>query len=150
MRNVVEARLEDNASAAKVAEQQVVGNAKAIAGAIEPYYGGAASEKLFGLLAGHWGAISAYLNATHAGKKADQDAAFKKLVNNAGEISAFLGGANPHARTFSAATGTHRRRGSRERFEQENGMSALLKLTLAGTEPAAQQKCASPSTGPAA
>ena len=95
VRNVVEARLEDNASAAKAAEQQVVGNAKAIAGAIEPYYGGAASEKLFGLLAGHWGAISAYLDATHAGKKADQDAAVKKLVDNAGEISTFLGGANP-------------------------------------------------------
>ena len=96
VRNVVEARLEDNASAAKAAEQQVVGNAKAIAGAIEPFHGEAASEKLFGLLAGHWGAISAYLDATHAGKKADQDAAFKKLVDNAGEISTFLGGANPH------------------------------------------------------
>jgi len=72
VRNVVEARLEANAGAAKAAEQQVVDNAKAIAGAIEPYYGKAASEKLFGLLAGHWGAISAYLDATHAGKKADQ------------------------------------------------------------------------------
>jgi len=96
VRNVVEARLEDNASAARAAEQQVVSNAKAIAGAIEPYYGEAASDKLFGLLAGHWGAISAYLDATHAGRKADQDAAFKKLVDNAGEISTFLGGANPH------------------------------------------------------
>ena len=96
VRNVVDARLENNSSAAKAAEQQVVDNAKAIAGAIEPYYGNAASEKLFGLLAGHWGAISAYLDATQAGKKADQDAAFKKLVDNAGEISTFLGGANPH------------------------------------------------------
>jgi len=95
VRNVVEARLEDNASAAKAAEQQVVGNAKAIAGAIEPFYGQAASEKLFGLLAGHWGAISAYLDATHAGSKADQDAAFKKLVDKPG-VSTFLGGANPH------------------------------------------------------
>ena len=96
VRNVVVARLQDNAGAAKAAEQQVVDNAKAIAGAIEPYYGKAASEKLFGLLAGHWGAISAYLDATHAGKKADQDAAFKKLVDNAGEISTFLASANPH------------------------------------------------------
>lgn len=48
VRNVVEARLEANAGAAKAAEQQVVDNAKAIAGAIEPYYGKAASEKLFG------------------------------------------------------------------------------------------------------
>jgi hypothetical protein len=96
VRNVVDARLENNTSAAKAAEQQVVDNAKALAGTIEPYYGKAASEKLFGLLAGHWGAISAYLDATHAGKKADQDAAFEKLVDNAGEISTFLGGANPH------------------------------------------------------
>jgi len=96
VRNVVDARLEDNANAAKAAEQQVVDNAKALAGAIEPHYGKAASEKLFRLLAGHWGAISAYLDATHAVKKADQDAAFKKLVDNAGEIATFLGGANPH------------------------------------------------------
>jgi hypothetical protein len=59
-------------------------------------HGEAASEKLFGLLAGHWGAICAYLDAMHAGKKADQEAAFKELVDNAGEISTFLGGANPH------------------------------------------------------
>jgi hypothetical protein len=44
VRNVVDARFENNASAAKAAEQQVVDNAKAIAGAIEPYYGNAASE----------------------------------------------------------------------------------------------------------
>ena len=96
VRNVVDARLAGNASAAKSAEQQVVDNAKAIAGTIEPYYGKAASEKLFGLLAGHWDAISAFLDATRAGSKADQDAAFKKLVANAEEISTFLAGANPH------------------------------------------------------
>ena len=96
VRNVVEARLANNAGAAKAAEQQVVDNAKGIAGSIEPYYGKAASEKLFGLLAGHWGAISAYLDATHAGDKAAQDAAFKKLVSNADEISTFLAGANPN------------------------------------------------------
>jgi hypothetical protein len=96
VRNVVDARLGNNTSAAKAAEQQVVDNAKAIAGTIEPYYGKAASEKLFGLLAGHWGAISAYLDATRAGNKADQDAASTKLIDNAGEISTFLAGANPH------------------------------------------------------
>ena len=96
VRNVVEARLANNAAAVKTAEQQVVDNAKAIAGAIEPYYGKPASEKLFGLLAGHWGAIRAYLDATQAGDKSAQDAAFDKLVGNASEISTFLGGANPH------------------------------------------------------
>jgi hypothetical protein len=96
VRNVVDARLADDAARAKASEQQVVANAKAIAGAIEPFYGKAASEKLFGLLAGHWGAISDYLNATHVGKKADQDAAYKALGANADEIAKFLGGANPN------------------------------------------------------
>ena len=96
VRNVVDARFEGNANEAKVAEQQVVANAKAIAASIEPFYGKAASEKLFTLLAGHWGAISDYLDATRANRKAGQDAAFKQLVANADEIAAFLGGANPN------------------------------------------------------
>jgi hypothetical protein len=96
VRNVVDARFEGNTSEAKVAEQQVVANAKAIAASIEPFYGKAASEKLFTLLAGHWGAISDYLDATRANSKSGQDVAFKQLVNNADEIAAFLGGANPN------------------------------------------------------
>ena len=96
VRNVVDARFEGNANEAKVAEQQVVANAKAIAASIEPFYGKAASEKLFTLLAGHWGAISDYLDATRANRKAGQDAAFKQLVANADEIAEFLGGANPN------------------------------------------------------
>ena len=95
VRNVVAARFAGNASQAKAAEQQVVANAQAIAGAIEPYYGKAASDQLFKLLAGHWGAISSYLDATRAGKKADQDAAYKALVDNAGQIATFLSNANP-------------------------------------------------------
>jgi hypothetical protein len=96
VRNVVEARVADDAARGQAAEQQVVANAKAIAAAIEPFYGKEASEKLFGLLAGHWGAISDYLDATHARKKAEQDAAYKKLAGNADQIAVFLGGANPH------------------------------------------------------
>jgi len=96
VRNVVEARFAGNAGQAKAAEQQVVANAQAIAGAIEPYYGKAASDQLFKLLAGHWGAISSYLDATRAGRKADQDAAYKTLVDNAGQIATFLSGANPY------------------------------------------------------
>lgn len=99
VRNVVDARFEGDAAKAKAAEQQVVANAHALAGAIEPFYGKAASDKLFGLLAGHWGAISDYLDATRAGKKADQDAASARLVANAGEIATFLGGANPNLPT---------------------------------------------------
>lgn len=96
VRNVVDARFAGDASEAKAAEQQVVENAQAIAGAIEPFYGKAASDQLFKLLAGHWGAISDYLDATRAGKKTAQDAAYKMLVDNAGQIATFLSGANPH------------------------------------------------------
>lgn len=95
VRNVVDARFEGDENAAKAAEQQVVANAQAIAGAIEPFYGEAASEKLFELLAGHWGAISGYLDATLADSKSEQEAAFNQLVSNADQIAAFLGGANP-------------------------------------------------------
>jgi hypothetical protein len=37
--------------------QQVVANAKQIAGSIEPFYGKAATDQLFKLLAGHYTAI---------------------------------------------------------------------------------------------
>lgn len=95
VRNVVVARLHGDAAAAKAAEAEVVANARAIAGAVEPFYGKAASDGLFQLLAGHWGAISEYLDATRSGSKAQQDAAFTKLNANARDISVFLSGANP-------------------------------------------------------
>lgn len=93
VRNVAVETLAGNTAAAKAAEDQVVANARQIAGAIEPYYGKAASEKLFGLLAGHYGAVKEYLVAQD---KAAQDAAWKKLGANAEEIAKFLSGANPN------------------------------------------------------
>jgi hypothetical protein len=96
VRNVVEARIAGDADRAKVSEQQVVPNAKALAGAIEPYYGKPASDKLFALLAGHWGAISAYLDAARGHQDADKKAALDKLTANAGQIATFLSSANSH------------------------------------------------------
>ncbi len=96
VRDVVVATFAGNKQAAAAAEKQVVANAKQIAGAIEPYYGKEASEKLFGLLAGHYGAVKQYLEATAAGSKAKQDAAVKNLTGNATEIAKFLSGANPN------------------------------------------------------
>jgi hypothetical protein len=96
VRDVVQHTLSGNTAAAKAAEDQAVANAKAIAGAIEPFYGKPASEKLFGLLAGHYGAVKEYLEASKAGSKPKQDAATGKLVANANEIAAFLAGANPN------------------------------------------------------
>lgn len=94
VRNVVVSTFAGNQPAAVAAEQEVVANAQQIAAAIEPYYSKDASEKLFGLLAGHYGAVKQYLEATVAGRKDMQDAAFKNLNVNASEIARFLSGAN--------------------------------------------------------
>lgn len=104
VRNVVASTLDGNAAAAKAAENEVVANARAIAAAIEPFYGKAAADKLFGLLAGHYGAVKQYLEATTAGNTAKQDAASQALIANAGEIATFLSGANPHL-PFDAVNG---------------------------------------------
>ena len=80
----------------KVAEQEVVSNAKALARTITPFYGQAASDKLFDLLAGHWGAVRDYNTATLAHSKANQQKATAKIIANAHEIAKFLSGANPN------------------------------------------------------
>jgi hypothetical protein len=96
VRNVVVETFAGNKKAAAAAEKEVVANAKAIAASIEPFYGKAASEKLFGLLAGHYGAVKQHLDATAAGSRAKQDVAVKNLTGNATEIARFLSGANPN------------------------------------------------------
>lgn len=96
VRNVVLTTKLGDADAAKVAEENVVKNAHAIADAIIPFYGQAAADKLFGLLAGHYGAIKEYMTASYAGSKEGKDAAFDKLKKNAEEIAAFLSSANPN------------------------------------------------------
>lgn len=94
VRNVVVATFAGNQPAAAAAEQEVVANAKQIAAAIEPYCGKDAPERLFGLLAGHYGAVKQHLESTLAGSKGKQDAAYKSLSSNATEIARFLSGAN--------------------------------------------------------
>lgn len=96
VRNVVIETFAGNKKAAAAAEKEVVANAKAIAASIEPFYGKAASEKLFGLLAGHYGAVKQHLDATAAGSRGNQDAAVKSLTGNATEIARLLSGANPN------------------------------------------------------
>ena len=96
IRNVAVATMDKNAAARESAEKSVVANAQQIAHSIEPFYGKAASDKLFTLLAGHYGAIRDDLDATVAGNAAGQEAAVKALTANAAEISTFLSGANPY------------------------------------------------------
>lgn len=66
VREVSRALAEKNATAADFAEKQVVANAKGIAGSIEPFYGKAATDQLFKLLAGHYTAIKAHATASVA------------------------------------------------------------------------------------
>lgn len=96
VRNVAVATMEKNPARAKVSEEQVVANAKQIAAAIEPYYGQAASDQLFTLLAGHWTAVKAHIVATAKGDAKGQQAAFAQATKNADEIATFLSGANPN------------------------------------------------------
>ncbi|MGA2762880.1 MAG: hypothetical protein ABSG17_05915 [Spirochaetia bacterium] len=96
VRNVALMTRLGNMAGAKVAEGQVVQDARDIANAISPYYGQPAADTLFGLLAAHYGAIKEYMTATYAGKKSAQEAAKAKLEANAEEIASFLSSANPN------------------------------------------------------
>lgn len=96
VRNVAAETIAGNEQAAAAAEKQVVSNARQIATAIQPFYGKAASEKLFGLLARHYGAVKQYLDASVSGNKANQDGAYRDLTANAADIARFLSGANPN------------------------------------------------------
>jgi hypothetical protein len=80
----------------KVAEAEVVSNAKALAATIKPFYGQAAADGLFKLLAGHWAAVRDYNTALVNHSHPDRDKAAKAITVNAREIAKFLSGANPY------------------------------------------------------
>lgn len=112
VREVVRGLAEKNQAAADFAEKQVVANAKQIAGTIEPFYGKAAADQLFKLLAGHYTAIKAHATATVAGDAAGAKKAIADLTSNANEIAKFLSGANPNLpeatlKSLLAAHGGH-------------------------------------------
>ena len=96
VRNVALETLANNPAGAAAAENEAVANARQIAAAMEPFYGKAASEKLFSLLAGHYGAVKQYLEATLADSSEKQDAARKAMSGNAEQLAVFLSGANPN------------------------------------------------------
>jgi hypothetical protein len=97
IRNYVTASAARNQDQKEIAADQVVANAKAIAGAIASFYGQPAGDRMFGLLAGHWGAVKDYSDATFDKKDARaQQEATTRLIANAKEIAAFLAGANPN------------------------------------------------------
>jgi hypothetical protein len=95
VRAVSVATIEKHDAAATIAEQQAVTNAQSIAATIEPFYGAAAKDTFFKLLAGHYGAVKAYLVATVADDATKQGTATQSLTSNAEEIASFLSKANP-------------------------------------------------------
>jgi len=96
VRKVVVAKIANDPAGEKTAEAGVVANAHDIASAISPFYGQAASDKLFTLLAGHYGAVKAYLDASVAKDAKAQSVATDNLTANAEQIATFLSTANPH------------------------------------------------------
>jgi hypothetical protein len=97
IRNVSFATLAKNDAAAKTADEQVIANAHSIAGTFEPFYGAAAKDSFFKLLAGgHYGAVKAYLVATADGNAAAQATATQSITSNAEDIAVFLSKANPY------------------------------------------------------
>lgn len=96
VRNYVVASEAKNTKARDAAEQEVVANAKQLAGAFEPYYGKAASDQLFTLLAGHWGAVKSLEDASVTSNAKLRTEATDKLTANAKEIAKFISGANPN------------------------------------------------------
>ncbi len=109
VRNVVLSSKYGDAEAAKAAESNVVQNAKTIAGSIVPFYGKQAGDKLFELLAGHYGAVKKYMTATFANDKAGMNAARGEIMENANQIAVFLSSANPNwpRQTLESLLTTH-------------------------------------------
>ena len=91
------------------AEKEVVANTKQIASTMTPFYGEAASEKLFSLLDLNISAVREYSEATVAENKQQQDAALAHLASNADEIANFLSHLNPylHKDTVRSLVATH-------------------------------------------
>lgn len=95
VRNVAVATLDKNTMRAEAAEEQAITNDRAIASAIEPFYGTAAKNTFFTLLGGHYGAVKEYLVATAKADVAAQAMATDALASNADAIATFLSAASP-------------------------------------------------------
>jgi hypothetical protein len=85
-----------DAAKSKAAGDHVVANAKQIASAVSSFYGKPAGDQMLTLLAGHWGAVKAYADATFAHDDAGRTQAMQNLNANAKDIANFLSGANPN------------------------------------------------------
>lgn len=79
----------------KKAKDAEVKNGHEIANAVAGFYGKAAGEGLFKLLAGHVGGVDALTDATKAKNTKGEEKAMSDLATNGMAIAKFLAGANP-------------------------------------------------------
>ncbi len=96
VRSYVIAAHDHSATKSKAATDRVIANARQIAGAVGSFYGKPAGDQMLTLLAGHWGAVKAYADATFAHDDAGRTQAMANLNANAKDIADFLSGANPN------------------------------------------------------
>jgi hypothetical protein len=96
VRGYVFAAHDHHAAKTRTAGEHVVANARQIAAAVGSFYGKAAGDQMMTLLAGHWGAVKAYADATFAHDDAGRTQAMNNLNANAKDIADFLSGANPN------------------------------------------------------
>lgn len=129
IRNVALDNTANNRKALDYAEKAATANAKQIAKVFTPFYGEAATERLFTLLIKQYAAIKAHSEATVAGSKSRQDAALANYASNTDEIAAFLSGVNRYlsqdtVRGLFAAHGAHHVELINELQEEDYGHEA--------------------------
>ncbi|WP_374443237.1 hypothetical protein [Pseudomonas panipatensis] len=109
IRNYAQANQAGDSRQAAVASEQVVSNATTIANSLAPLYGQPAADQLLKLLAGHWGAVKHYSDASVAKSAAGRKAAISELTSNAAALAKFLAAANPYLpeNDLLAMLGTH-------------------------------------------
>ena len=93
-------------------EKEVEANTRQIAIMVTPFYGDAAAETLYSLLAVNIDAVREYSEATVEGNGPQQEAALARLASNAEDIADFLSQVNPFlpkdtVRSLIAAHGAH-------------------------------------------
>ncbi|VVO29472.1 hypothetical protein [Pseudomonas fluorescens] len=96
IRNYVLANQQGDRKEADTAATAVVSNATSIANSIAPLYGQPAADQLLKLLAGHWGAVKHYSDASVGKDAAGKNTAVAELTSNAKAIAHFLATANPN------------------------------------------------------
>ena len=96
VRHIVLDRAKNDLKSRDFAEKIVAASAQDITRTFMPFYGEAASDRLYSLLTQHYDAIEAYSEAIVTVITPRQEAALAKLATFNDEIADFFSGINPH------------------------------------------------------